>query len=181
MKKHPPPMISDHEWLRFLATMPTGYSDECWNWPDRKPLEYPLVCVGGKRVRASWVSWVVANNSYPLPGYIICHTCDNPNCVNPSHLYVGTHLENANDRFTRKRKALVNPIDEVDAEAKLFWRRSIVEAGSSIGKVAKRMGVSTSHLSRQLSLREGRSMTINMIERLATALGKIVVYRLEAP
>lgn len=38
-------------------------------------------------------------------GYVIRHTCDNPACVNPDHLIVGTHAENVADRVARDRSA----------------------------------------------------------------------------
>lgn len=35
---------------------------------------------------------------------VVCHTCDNPSCVRPSHLYVGTHSQNLHDQYDRGRR-----------------------------------------------------------------------------
>lgn len=50
-------------------------------------------------------------------GLIVCHKCDNPSCVNPEHLFVGTHKDNAQDRNSKGRNADVS--GEKNAAAKL--------------------------------------------------------------
>lgn len=55
-----------------------------------------------RTVRAHRVAWEIANG--PLPaGMCVLHTCDNPACVEPSHLWMGTHHDNALDRSQKGR------------------------------------------------------------------------------
>ncbi len=52
--------------------------------------------------RAHQMAYVIAKGPY-LPGQIICHTCDNPTCVNPDHLYAGSWKDNVHDCVRRGR------------------------------------------------------------------------------
>lgn len=53
-------------------------------------------------VMAHRYSWIMQNGSIP-DGMIICHKCDNPKCVNPDHLFLGTHKDNTQDAIAKKR------------------------------------------------------------------------------
>jgi len=65
---------------------------------------YGLIKSGpkGRRVLAHRVSYIVHKGEIP-PGKIVRHSCDQPCCVNPEHLSLGTPADNANDRSRRKR------------------------------------------------------------------------------
>lgn len=54
-------------------------------------------------VLATRLSWVLANRKDIPEGLMICHHCDNPQCINPSHLYAGTAKDNFNDAINRGR------------------------------------------------------------------------------
>ena len=69
----------------------------CWEWPTGpRRGGYAEVLVRGKKRRLHRVSYEEFKGPIPK-GKRICHHCDNPRCVNPGHLYIGTAADNAND------------------------------------------------------------------------------------
>lgn len=75
----------------------------CWPWRGAKDRDgYGQTRVGKQRVKAHRRSWELTNG--PIPdGMFVLHRCDNPPCVRPDHLYIGTALDNGIDRRSRKR------------------------------------------------------------------------------
>jgi hypothetical protein len=91
---------------RFWSYVERGESTECWIWlKGFNTLGYGRFWYGGSRVAhpAHRISWELANGD-PVPaGKVICHRCDNPGCVNPSHLVAGTASENMRDMSSKGR------------------------------------------------------------------------------
>lgn len=72
-------------------------SGDCWLWTasvDRKG--YGMFGINRGNGRAHRIAWELANGPIPA-GKQICHACDNPPCVNPDHLWLGTNRENMED------------------------------------------------------------------------------------
>lgn len=80
----------------------------CKIWDkSRRPDGYGEVNFQGKTTRAHRLAYVNANGLTlaDIQGKVVRHKCDNPSCVNPEHLILGTHLDNTRDRIERNRGA----------------------------------------------------------------------------
>ena len=79
-------------------------SGDCWIWTKGKnALGYGEFFVRTKNHGAHRVAYRIAVG--PIPdGMLVCHTCDNPSCVNPSHILPGTPQDNCDDAWRRNRK-----------------------------------------------------------------------------
>lgn len=80
-------------------------SGECWTWQaSRNANGYGTFKLDRKAILAHRFAWLVANGTIPV-GLLVCHSCDNPPCCNPAHLWVGTVADNARDMAAKGRSA----------------------------------------------------------------------------
>lgn len=89
----------EHFWGKVNKT------DACWNWIGfALKTGYGRLYCGKERghMMAHRVSWEIHNGAIG-DGLCVCHTCDNPRCVRPDHLFVGTHQQNMQDRQDKGR------------------------------------------------------------------------------
>lgn len=81
--------------------------DACVIWPFGKDtFGYGCVTHNGKKDRTNRTQWERANGQTVPKGMVVRHTCDNPSCINPNHLIIGTQAENIADQAARGRKAV---------------------------------------------------------------------------
>ena len=74
----------------------------CWLWiASTDDKGYGMFKLDGRMWKAQRVSWLI-HHSDPGPLFV-CHACDVPLCVNPRHLFLGTHMDNVNDCLTKGR------------------------------------------------------------------------------
>jgi hypothetical protein len=95
------PAVSRKSIDRFWARV--AQSDACWIWTGaRLPNGYGRVTQQGKQVYTHRLAWELTHG--PIPdGLVVCHSCDNPPCCNPAHLWLGTPADNVHDRDAKGR------------------------------------------------------------------------------
>lgn len=105
--------------FRRKIDMTPGYGPEgkCWEWTGaRCSFGYGSFRVGDKIDGAHRVAYEL--DVGPIPkGLWVCHTCDNPPCVNPKHLFLGTRADNHGDMCAKNRQT--KPKGETNAAHKL--------------------------------------------------------------
>lgn len=126
----------------------------CWNWVGYfTTRNYGQLNFQGRKMRAHRASWVVHNGAIP-EGLSVCHRCDNPSCVNPNHLFLGTQLDNMADaaakkRFPDRKGVKCNSSKLIDADIPQIFQ--LHKQGEVPRKIAFRYSVGRATIQRVLS------------------------------
>lgn len=88
----------------FEAAVVKGKYGACWSWTRKKnSTGYGYMHFRGALVLAHRVSWMLSTGEWPDEALLVCHGCDNPECTNPDHLFLGTAKDNAQDAVRKGR------------------------------------------------------------------------------
>jgi predicted transcriptional regulator len=141
------PLLPDSR-LKTLEEKFHRYVDKtgpCWIWTkSRNSKKYGQICIGsGKSMQAHRYSYELYKGPIPK-GYVICHTCDNPLCANPDHLFAGTHMDNIRDMVSKGRQCMgsrnaTSKLTEEDIGP--IWE--LITSGMGSEKIAKLYGVTS--------------------------------------
>lgn len=139
---------------RFWSKVAIGLPDECWEWTrSRRNVEgedyghFKWTPPGWDHdtvMSAHRVAFYLTNGHLPVVG---CHTCDNPPCCNPAHIYDGTHATNGADKAVRGRGRGKSDQRGESNDSAVLTDEIVLEArrrargGQGITDVAKALGV----------------------------------------
>jgi len=98
-------------------------SSKCWLFQGAlSPDGYGCMFVDKKHVSAHRLAYLLFCGDIPKRMHVL-HKCDTPNCVRPSHLFLGTHLENMRDMYTKERRP--HPRGERNGNSKLTQAQAL--------------------------------------------------------
>lgn len=115
-------------------------STGCWVWTStRSDKNYGTLFTDRRKVLAH--RWSYEHFVGPIPaGLFVCHHCDNPPCVNPNHLFVGTNLDNMRDAAAKGRFPVGRNHAKAVPEADLMEIRDLLTSGMSMLAVKHQTG-----------------------------------------
>lgn len=148
------PLSADHLKNRLFNGISVNNSTGCWEWNKTKNNHgYGQLTVNKKTAFAHRLSYELFNGEIPN-GSQVLHKCDNPSCINPAHLSIGTASDNMRDCYNRGRSKLKpnsmpgtqNPSAKLNATDVLEIRK-LLKNGHRQHKIAKLFGISQSNVS----------------------------------
>lgn len=136
---------------RLLTRYKVNPETDCWEWTGYLTTQngYGRLRVGYNkpRVLAHRVSWELHNNRTVPAGLMVLHHCDNPKCINPDHLWLGTALDNSRDRDKKGRRkepfyhrGITHPQNKYCPDLILEIRKLYTEKVSQ-GKIGLKFGI----------------------------------------
>ena len=131
-------------------------SGDCWEWTGYRVGGYGRLLVRGVNCRAPRIAWGLARSAIP-PGLQVLHHCDNPPCVNPAHLFLGTHADNMADKSRKGRTARGSAHGMARlTEADVAQIRELALSDETLDAIASRFGVSSGNVSKVVLRRTWR-------------------------
>ena len=135
------------ELARFWSKVDKSKENGCWEWTGAcSGFGHGNFVISRRNLGAHRVSWEIARGRIP-DGVCVLHRCDNPPCVNPAHLFLGTKFDNARDRHSKGRdgdhRGSMNgrsKVKEHDAALILF----LATCGAKRSRLAAMFGLSIS-------------------------------------
>lgn len=139
---------------RFWEKVAVKGTEDCWELTASvDECGYGKLNVGGSRwERAHRLSYQICKGDIPK-GERVCHSCDNPGCCNPKHLWLGSHQENMTD-MAKKGRSWGTRL----TETQVLEIRKLYSEGSALTQIASQYGVAFQHVSRIVNRRSWKHL-----------------------
>lgn len=150
---------------RFWAKV--SKTDDCWIWTGCLTVTgYGQIGLGGRLDGTDFahrVAWRLANETEIPDGLLVCHHCDNPSCVRPSHLFLGTARDNSRDMVSKGRnkvyRGINHPSGKLNDDDVREIRRRVI-SGDSKTSIALEFAITPGYVY-QLAQRKARAYVLD--------------------
>jgi hypothetical protein len=144
---------------RFFSKI--NKTDSCWLWTGTRQRRngiprYGFITKGRHgegQMSAHRASWVIHYGEIP-DGLYVCHRCDNPPCVNPDHLFLGTALDNMSDMFAKGRSGNCKLTREQADKIKTEYATGLI----SMRELGGKYGISHTHVRHLVIGKTGKNL-----------------------
>lgn len=152
----PVPKLEGNDLARFVEKI--RITPICWEWTSAESDGgYGVFLYQGRNHTASRLAYALFKGSV-TDGFCVCHSCDNRKCVNPAHLFLGTHAENNADKAIKGRATRGTAVwrSRLNDDIVRQIRTWIKDPGQTSQSIAARLGVSNSCIDHVISGRSWR-------------------------
>ena len=144
--------LSEKDIARFWSKVKISNPDECWECVEKVVDEnvngYGRIGIQGKLYLMHRISWIIKNGDLKNE-LSVCHKCDNRKCVNPNHLFLGTHEENIKDMVLKNRQCRGEKVSRSKLkESDVLQIKTMLNEGLSTRKIAKMFGINCASVSK---------------------------------
>lgn len=136
------------EFLNFINTM--GNKDNCWLWEKTVNKNGYAILYHSKSIKLHRYSYEYFNGKIEN-GLYVCHKCDIRNCINPNHLFLGTHKDNMDDMIKKDRHNVAKGESHYCSKLKcndIYEIKIMLQKGIRIVVIAKKYHVSPGAISK---------------------------------
>lgn len=115
-----------------------GPNGDCWEWQGKRDQDgYGRFSVQNKAFKPHRFSYKLANGKLP-EDLLVCHSCDNPPCVNPKHLFLGSNRDNMQDMVNKGRslKGEANRVSKLNG-GKVKFIRNLYKNGYNCAQISR--------------------------------------------
>lgn len=170
---------------RFWSRVSICADHECWEWQRGKTRDgYGVFHFGEKSIRTHRFSYQLHNGEIREHD-CVCHSCDNPSCVNPKHLWIGTRADNNADKeakgravYAEQKKGELNPSATLTT-SEVVAIKVMARCGLPQARIAKTIGISNASVCMIVSGKRWGHLTENRVSAAVNAVDGIDTEYLE--
>lgn len=134
----------------FLSKVIKQQDNACWKWNGAKfPTGYGQMFFMGKCINASRASWIIHYGLIKNKLWVL-HKCDNPECTNPEHLFLGTCKDNVRDSINKGRRIITNGDHRKESKLnsqKVIEIRRLINQNTPYKEIMEKFSISMASIS----------------------------------